>query len=49
VPYMLVVGEKEMHENKLAVRKHGIGDQGQKPVKAFISEVSDEIAQRRST
>ena len=46
VPYMLVVGEKEMNENKVAIRKHGIGDQGQKPVKEFIAEAGDEIAQR---
>jgi threonyl-tRNA synthetase len=26
VPYMLVVGEKEMNENKVAVRRQGKGD-----------------------
>ncbi len=28
VPFMLIVGEKEMAERKVAVRKHGLGDQG---------------------
>ena len=28
VPYMLVVGEKEMNENKVAVRRQGKGDMG---------------------
>ncbi len=28
VPYMLVVGEKEMNENKVAVRRQGKGDTG---------------------
>ncbi len=28
VPYMLVVGEKEMNEGTVAVRKHGEGDKG---------------------
>ena len=30
VPYMLVVGEKEMNENKVAVRRHGKGGPGNK-------------------
>ena len=28
VPYMLIVGEKEMNENSVSVRKHGQGDVG---------------------
>ncbi len=28
VPYMLIVGEKEVADRKVAVRKHGAGDQG---------------------
>ena len=37
VPYMLVVGEKEVNEGKVAVRKHGAGDQGSMDVNEFIS------------
>ena len=46
VPYMLVVGEKEMSENKVAVRRQGKGDLGVKEVEAFIAEVRKEIIER---
>ena len=36
VPYMLVVGEKEMNEGKVAVRKHGEGDKGAVLVDEFV-------------
>ncbi|MEO8404767.1 MAG: threonine--tRNA ligase [Chitinophagaceae bacterium] len=48
VPYMLVVGEKEMNENKVAVRRQGKGDLGVKSVDEFISETVAEIKERRS-
>jgi threonyl-tRNA synthetase len=47
VPYMLVVGEKEMNENKVAVRRQGKGDTGVKDVIAFINEAKEEILERR--
>lgn len=46
VPYMLVVGEKEVHENKVAVRRQGKGDAGSKPVDDFIKEAVAEIKNR---
>jgi len=39
VPYMLVVGEKEMNENKVAVRKHGEGDKGAMELDEFVKEI----------
>ncbi|MDP1765246.1 MAG: threonine--tRNA ligase [Sediminibacterium sp.] len=48
VPYMLVVGEKEMNENKLSVRRHGKGDMGTQELSAFISIITDEIENRKS-
>ena len=48
VPYMLVVGEKEMNEQKIAVRRQGKGDLGTRHVEEFISEVKIEITDRRS-
>ncbi|HWJ90836.1 MAG TPA: threonine--tRNA ligase, partial [Flavisolibacter sp.] len=48
VPYMLVVGEKEMNEKKIAIRRQGKGDQGAKPVEEFIREISEEVRERRS-
>jgi threonyl-tRNA synthetase len=47
VPYMLVVGEKEMTENKIAVRRQGKGDLGVKNVDEFIGELVIEIKERR--
>jgi threonyl-tRNA synthetase len=46
VPYMLVVGEKEMNENKVAVRRQGKGDLGVKGIEEFIAEVRKEIIER---
>jgi threonyl-tRNA synthetase len=48
VPYMLVIGEKEMNEEKASVRRQGKGDLGSKLVVEFISEIKNEIAERQS-
>ena len=48
VPYMLVVGEKEMNENNVAVRRQGKGDAGVKSIDEFLKEVKAEIEERRS-
>ena len=47
VPYMLVVGDKEMEEGKVAVRSRKEGDKGAMPIDEFISEVTVEIAEKR--
>lgn len=47
VPYMLVVGEKEMNENKVAVRRQGKGDAGVKGVDEFIADIAVDIKERR--
>ena len=46
VPYMLVVGEKEMNEEKVAVRRQGKGDAGVKGIDDFIKEAVAEIKER---
>jgi threonyl-tRNA synthetase len=46
VPYMLVIGEKEMNGNVVAVRRQGKGDMGVKGIEEFIAEVSKEIKER---
>jgi threonyl-tRNA synthetase len=46
VPYMLVVGEKEMNEGKVAVRRQGKGDTGVKSIEDFIADIKTEITQR---
>ncbi|HLF46824.1 MAG TPA: threonine--tRNA ligase [Chitinophagaceae bacterium] len=48
VPYMLVVGEKEMTDIKVSVRRQGKGDLGVKGVDEFLNELKAEIAERRS-
>ncbi len=48
VPYMLVVGEKEMNENKLSVRRQGKGDLGAQDISTFIANIKDEIENRKS-
>ncbi len=47
VPYMLVIGEKEVAEGKVAVRRQGQGDLGTKEVALFVSEIIEEVAERR--
>lgn len=40
VPYMLIIGEKEMNENQIAVRKHKEGDKGSVSLREFIAEIN---------
>ena len=47
VPYMLVIGEKEMNEGKASIRRHGKGDLGAKDVNEFVIEIKAEINERR--
>jgi len=47
VPYMLVVGEKEMNENRISIRRQGKGDLGAKGVDEFLSEIVEEVKSRR--
>ena len=46
VPYMLIVGEKEMNEGTAAVRRQGQGDLGLKSVDDFIATIKEEILNR---
>ncbi|MBK7883722.1 MAG: threonine--tRNA ligase [Chitinophagaceae bacterium] len=47
VPYMLVIGEKEMNENSAAVRKQGKGDIGVKPIEEFINDILTEVKDKK--
>ena len=47
IPYMLVIGEKEMTEQKVSVRRQGKGDLGARPVDEFIASIRDEIKERQ--
>ncbi|MEY3590114.1 MAG: threonine--tRNA ligase [Bacteroidota bacterium] len=48
IPFMLVVGEKEMLETQVSVRRQGHGDLGAKSLEDFTQEVLSEIQQRKS-
>jgi threonyl-tRNA synthetase len=41
VPYMLIIGEKEVLENTVAVRRQGADNQGNKPLDAFVKMITD--------
>lgn len=47
VPYMLVVGEKEVEETKVAVRSRKEGDKGSVPKDEFIASLLLEIEEKR--
>lgn len=47
VPYMLVVGQKEEENGLVSVRSRFAGDEGQKELELFISELSEEISRRQ--
>jgi len=47
VPYMLVIGEKEMNEGQVSIRRQGKGDAGQLPVDEFVSTIVAEILDRK--
>ncbi len=47
VPYMLVVGEKEMNEGRLSVRRQGKGDTGSQTVEEFITAITEEYSERK--
>jgi threonyl-tRNA synthetase len=44
IPFMLIVGEREVAENKVAVRKHGLGDQGSVGLDEFVQFFRKEVA-----
>lgn len=43
IPYMIIIGEKEMTDCTLSVRKHGTGDLGAKTTEDFLEEITNEL------
>ena len=43
IPYMLVIGEKEMADGTLSVRRRGVGDEGAMTVDEFVEKIRAEI------
>ena len=48
IPYVCVIGDKEIEANSVAIRARGIGQVGTLNVDEFISKVQDEIKSRSS-
>ena len=46
VPFLLIVGEKEVESGLISVRRQGEGDKGQMSVEEFIAIVNEEIKQQ---
>ena len=43
IPYMLIVGEQEMNENKVSVRRQGEGDKGSMTTEEFAEMINKEV------
>ncbi|WP_294358124.1 threonine--tRNA ligase [uncultured Clostridium sp.] len=48
VPYMIVIGEKEMNEGKIAVRSRIDGDLGTMDLEDFIGKLKEEISTKKN-
>lgn len=48
IPYMLILGEKEMESGSVSVRKQGKGDEGVTSTESFTAKILDEIKNRKS-
>jgi threonyl-tRNA synthetase len=46
IPYMLVVGDRELEEGAVAVRRHGEGDLGSESIEVFAQRVADDVPAR---
>lgn len=46
VPYMFIIGDRELEENTVSVRRHGAGDLGSQDVKAVSERILNEIRER---
>ncbi len=46
VPYMLVVGDREVEQGAVAVRRRADGDQGSRPVEEFIASALEEVERK---
>ena len=48
VPFIVIVGEKEMGENAVSVRRQGGKDEGMMPVAKFIEQITEEVREQLS-
>jgi threonyl-tRNA synthetase len=48
IPLMLIIGEKEVNEEKVSVRRQGKGDEGIKTVDEVIKKIQEEVQSKSS-
>lgn len=48
IPLMLIIGEKEVNEEKVSVRRQGKGDEGSKTLHEVIESINEEVKARRN-
>jgi threonyl-tRNA synthetase len=48
VPYMIVIGEREVNEEKISIRRQGKGDLGSKNVDEFIEMIKEEVTSKKA-
>ena len=47
IPYMFIVGQKEMESGSVSVRRHGEGDLGSFLINEFIEKILSEVKERK--
>ena len=47
IPYLLIVGDKEISTNAVSVRERGGGDLGQMPVDKFVEKIKEDIKNKK--
>lgn len=47
IPYLLIVGDKEISANAVSVRERSKGDAGQMPLEKFIAKIKQEIGNKK--
>ena len=45
IPYLLIVGEKEVENETVSVRKQGEGDQGSMKIEVFAKKINEEVSE----
>ena len=47
IPYMLIVGEREVAQKEVAIRARAGGEQGTMKIEEFIKKIEQEVKQRK--
>ena len=47
IPYILVIGDKEIEADAIAVRQRGKGDLGQMKIEEFIKKIKEEVDMKK--